>query len=141
MSPLSPHAVRFGIVSGVLLYADAFLRNSTALPLLWPLIGGAVALWLAARRAPERPSAVSALRIGASVGLIAAAVAVAAAFPTYLLLSSPAGVPLARALGSVGTVPWSPRALETLGLALVLAIPAALIGSVASRPFVRPSMA
>ena len=141
MSRLGSPTLRFGFAAGLLLYANALLPNSHAYPFVWPLIGGAVALWSATRHSTKRLIAGSTLWLGAGVGLLAAIVAVIAVVPTYALLTRAAGGPLARALGAPGPLPWSPRAREVFALVLLLAIPAALLGSVVARPFARPHMA
>lgn len=137
MSRLGSPTVRLGLAAGLLLYAHAFLPNSHAYPFVWPLLGGAAALWWTAQHSAGRLPAGRTARIGAGVGLLAAAVALAAAVPTYVFLTTAAGGPVARALGAPGPLPWSPRALEAMALALLLAVPAALLGSAVARPFAR----
>lgn len=137
MSHLGSPTVRFGLAAGLLLYAHAWIPNSRAYPFVWPLLGGAAALWWAARHSAGRLPAGRTARIGAEVGLLAAAVALVAAVPTYVFLTSQAGGAVARALGAPGPLPWSPRALEAIAVALLLAVPAALLGSAVVRPFAR----
>ena len=141
MPRLGSPTVRFGLAAGVLLFAHASIPNSHAYPFVWPLLGGAAAIWWAARHATGRLPAGRTVRIGAEVGLVAAVVALVLAVPTYLFLTSSAGGPVAQALGAPGPLPWSPRALEALAIALLLAVPAALLGSAVVRPFARPHVA
>jgi hypothetical protein len=141
VSRLGSPTVRFGLAAGLLLYAHAWIPNSHAYPFVWPLLGGAAAIWWTARHAAGRLPVGRTARIGAEVGLIAAVVALVLAVPTYVFLTSSAGGPVARALGVPGPLPWSPRALEALALALLVAVPAALLGSAVIRPFARPHAA
>jgi hypothetical protein len=134
--PSSP-TVRAGLIAGALLYGNALMPNSHAYPFIWPVLGGATALVWVGRHSASRLSAGRMLGIGAKVGTLAAIVAIVAALPTYAFLTTAAGAPVVRALGGTGPLPISSVAIRTLALALLLAVPAAVFGSIVARPFAR----
>jgi hypothetical protein len=63
-------ALAAGALAGVLFFAHAMINNSHAWPLVWPLAGGAAAVWFAARRG-RLHGFWSGLRAGAGAGVIA----------------------------------------------------------------------
>ncbi len=135
-SPAST-TMRAGLFGGALLYLHALLPNSHAYPFIWPLLGGALALYWGMSRSGSGVSLSRTVGIGVTTGTIAALVAVAAVVPTYLFLTTEASTSVGRLLGGAGPLPYSPAALRALLLVMLLAVPAALLGSVVTWPFAR----
>lgn len=69
MTRLTP-SMTAGLVAGLLFFAHAMISNSHAWPLIWPIAGGAAAVWFAAR-AHRLHGFWSGLRAGAGAGLVA----------------------------------------------------------------------
>lgn len=69
MGRLTP-ATATGLAAGLLFFVHAMINDSNAWPLVWPILGGAAAVWSAARR--ERVSSFwGGLRAGAGSGALA----------------------------------------------------------------------
>ena len=120
-----PPAAVAGLTAGPLFFLHALVPNSHAWPMVWPVLGGAAAVILTARR--HRLGGFwggvgSSLKAGALAGLVFL-VATAAAL---LALTMPQLEAAARALGSDGPVVVSTSVL--LSLAAVAAGGAALAG-------------
>jgi hypothetical protein len=65
-------AMLTGVVAGLLFFGHAMINNSQAWPLVWPFVGGAAAVVLAARR-HRLQGFWSGLRAGAGSGALSAA--------------------------------------------------------------------
>lgn len=130
MRALHQPAVGIGFVAGILLYANASVPYSKSYPFIWPLLGGAAALVWIGRHRTERLSAMSTLGIGAGVGALAALVAIVATLLTFgFMAGREHKSPPIVAVGTLGIV-----------AAMLFAVPAALLGSILARPFVRPRL-
>jgi hypothetical protein len=64
-------ALAAGLVAGLLFFGHAMINNSHAWPLVWPLVGGAAAVWFAARSG-RLHGFWSGLRAGAGAGALSA---------------------------------------------------------------------
>ena len=125
-----------GVVAGVLFYLHALLPNSHAYPLLWPLLGGGVAVGLAMRAASPAPRT-DRWRAALRAGGVAGGVFLGATLPTLALLNAPTLAPLARALGATGPVPVTAPVVTGLALAALLSVPAATLGGLLAMPLLR----
>jgi len=124
-----------GVAAGLLFYLNALLPNSHAWPLLWPALGGAVAVVLAARRADAGHGA---LATGARAGLVAAGVFLLATVPTLYVLTFPQLRSVAEMLGGSGPLVITGSLIVALAVAAALGIPGAALGGLAGRMVARP---
>jgi hypothetical protein len=134
MRRLSP-ATLAGVASGVLFYLHAMVPYSHAWPLVWPVLGGAAAVVLAARRADAHHGA---LATGARAGAVAAGVFLVMTIPTLLLLSLPRLAEVAKMLGGNGPLVMTGSMLVALAVAASFSIPGAVLGGLAGRLVARP---
>jgi hypothetical protein len=122
MARTSNASLLIGAAAGAAFFAHAMVQNSHAWPLIWALLGGFLAVFLARR---DVPSFAAAAKTGALTGLVAGIVFFAATAVTMLVLKAPAG--------AAGEVQDRPGAL-LVGLAITAAlavIVAAVGGAVA----------
>ncbi len=124
-----------GLLAGVLFYLHALIPYSHAWPLLWPLLGGALAVYLAARRREGPLSVGQGLKLGAEAGGIAGLLFFLASLPTLYVLAQPAFERAARILGATDA-PVQVNAAVAVGLAFaaLLGLAAALLGSLLALP-------
>jgi hypothetical protein len=128
--------IQAGCVAGALFYLHALLPNSHAFPLIWPLLGGAFAVYLAMRRRGEVPGQM-AIKTAIGAGAVAAALFLGATIPTLHALNAPVLTPLARALGAAGQVPVTGTAVSALAVASGIALVMAGLGGLLALPLVR----
>ena len=116
-------AVITGIVAGLLFFAHAMINNSHAWPLVWPVAGGAAAVWFAAHRHRLR-GFWSGLRAAAGAGALSAALFFAAT---------------AAALAALGLLPPEriEPALSALAVAAALGFALATVAGGLAYPFAR----
>lgn len=128
-------AVRIGgVVGGLCLCVHGLLPRSGSLPLLWPLIAGAVVVGIGRTATGTSPSASRALAAAFQTGAIAAIVGFMGLAIGYVLLTRPEGAAIARSLGADGSLPLTRVAFVALLVAALLAVPAALIGGLLALP-------
>lgn len=77
-----------GLVLGILFLGNASINDSHAWPLVWPLVGGALAVALTARRHAVRWS--EGIGLGAKAGLVGLLVTLVAGTPVVYLQAGPA---------------------------------------------------
>src|SRR3954471_14595875 len=101
----NPSAV-IGILSGLLLYGHALIPRCGSWPFIWPLLGGVAAVvWITRRRA-ESLSVASMFGIGATVGAVAAGVAIVACAVTLPFILRALGLPTQLfSIATVGVIP------------------------------------
>ena len=134
---LTPGATA-GLFSGALFFVHAMTPYSRAWPLLWPLLGGALAVHLATRCSAARPGMLQALKLGVQSGVIAGLVYFFTTLPTLYLLEQAAFERVARALGGTGASVQLDAGVA-VGLLFVSLVGAtmALVGSLLALPAVR----
>ncbi len=120
MTRLTP-ALTVGLAAGVLFFAHAMINNSHAWPLVWPLAGGAAAVWFAARRG-RLHGFWSGLRAGAGAGVVSSALFFAAT---------------AAALAGLGLLP--PERLNVVLLSLGVAAGLGVVLAAAAGALVYPA--
>ncbi len=129
-----------GLLAGGLFYLHALVPSSRAWPLIWPLMGGALAVMLAARYQANRISVGQGLKLGAKTGIAAGALFFGATLPTLYALAQPAFEDVARNLGAVN-MPVQVSMPVTIGLAVaaLLGTAAAVLGGLLALPVARRS--
>lgn len=133
---LAPAAAA-GLAAGILFYLHAMIPQSHAWPLMWPLAGGAAAVYLSARRGADQAGEVRGFRLGAQAGVIAGVLFFAMSLPTLYALSFPALARVARLLGGTGApLPTGAVALS-LAIAAVIGLGASVTGSMLAAPVLR----
>lgn len=85
MSTTKHPALISGILLGGLFLGNAMINHSHAWPLVWPVLGGALAVYLAAREGPVRP--LQGIGVGAKAGLIGLAVILFVGTPLIYLVA------------------------------------------------------
>lgn len=120
MTRLTP-AVTVGLVAGLLFFAHAMINNSHAWPLVWPLAGGAAAVWFAARRR-RLHGFWSGLGAGAGAGTVAGVLFVVAT---------------AIALQALGLRAVDAKVLSGLAVAAAIGLALAVVAGALAFPFAR----
>ena len=126
-------ALRAGLAGGSLLYLHGLFPDTHAYPLVWPLLAGAVALWLATGEPARRPRW-RGLATASVAGVLAGVLAFVAFSVTLLALRQPVLASTARALGASGPLPSPQTVIPALALVVAMAIPAALLGGLLTLP-------
>ena len=138
MSARLTSGVVAGLLAGTLFYLHALIPFSHAWPLLWPLLGGALAVVLAARGNPARVSLGQGLKLAAKAGVVAGLLFFGATLPTLYALAQPAFEQAARILGAVDVPVQVSMAVATgLAVAAVLGTFAAMLGGLLVLPVAR----
>ncbi len=125
-----------GLVLGALFLGNSFINYSHAWPLVWPLLGGALAVALTARRHPVRWG--EGIGLGAKAGLVGLLVTLVVGTPLVYLQAGPA---LEHRMGRM--LPLNGVLLMALIMLAVGLINTALatLGGTIALPFVRTSHA
>ena len=113
-----------GVIAGLLFSLHALIPNSHSWPLLWPFLGGAVAVHLATRQHHTGRGVTHGFALGLRAGVIAAIVFLVATIPTVYLLAQSYAEPLTRRLGGDG--PLVLNGAMFLALVVVAALGVAL---------------
>ncbi len=138
MSARLTSGVVTGLLAGLLFYLHALIPFSHAWPLLWPLLGGALAVVLAARSEDGQVSLGQGLKLATKAGVVAGLLFFAATLPTLYALAQPAFEHAARILGAVDAPVQVNTAVATgLAVAALLGTAAASLGGLLAVPMAR----
>ena len=111
--------------------------DTRAMPLIWPVLAGGVAVWLLGRRSGGAIPNIKALRGSLASGAVTGLVALIGFTVGYVMLTLPALAPIAMEMGATGKLPWTPVAIATIAGVLLLCLPAALLGGLIAVQFSR----
>lgn len=138
MSARLTSGVVAGLLAGVWFYLHALVPHSHAWPLLWPLLGGALAVVLAVRYKEGQVSLGQGLKLAAKAGVAAGLLFFGATLPTLYVLAQPAFEHAARVLGAVDVPVQVNMAVATgLAVAALLGTAAAVLGGLLALPVAR----
>ena len=126
-----------GLLAGGLFFLHALLPNSHAWPLVWPLLGGVLAVVLSARRRTQAVGFWNGMGVGARTGLVAAGLFLVASAVAVYVLSLPPMAQAARTLGADGPLVITSSVFAGLGLAAALGVAVSALASAFASPFVR----
>lgn len=127
---------KIGLIAGLLFFSHALIPYSHAWPLIWPLLGGALAMHHVSRRRDER-GFWGLLSASAKAGLVAGLFFFVTTAAAFILLSQTSLAPLAASLGAAEGITLSTPVILSLALAALIGVAATIFSGSLTYPFVR----
>ena len=125
---LSP-AVVAGLIASVPFCVHGMIPNSHSWPMIWPVLAGAMSVYVAVRRMVRPETALGSILLGAKAGAVAGGVCVVVVIPSLYLLSLPQFESVARVVGADGPIVVTGAALlATAAVIAFISVPAGAIG-------------
>ena len=133
--PLS--AALVGLIAGLLFSLHSLLPHSYLYPLIWPLLAGGLAVYIASRRTGALTEKARQVVLAAGTGAVAAVAFLFVSITTIYAFSAMASLPRGPALAANQTAHITPSMVVNVVIVALFFVPVAAIGGILARPILR----